>query len=64
MNSEQKYTPKYWVGHSLSTDDVFMVTASKHKDYSCKLMEKLFGEDWFVDENFDVILIEIKQVKI
>lgn len=64
MNSEQKYTPKYWVGHSTKMDEVFIVTASKNKDYSCKLMEDLFGEDWFLDETFEVILIEIKQAEL
>lgn len=60
MNSEQKLTPKYWVGHNKATDDVFIGTATKSKDYTIGLMESFFGEDWFLDEDFEVILVEIK----
>jgi hypothetical protein len=64
MNDNQKLTPKYWVGHSKKTDDVFLMTAAKQNSEAAKNMEQMFGEDWFMDENFDIILIEIKEVKL
>jgi hypothetical protein len=62
MNEAQKYTPKYWVGHNKETDDVFITTASKNKGDVYLHMEATFGEDFYLDDNFEVILIEIKQV--
>lgn len=62
MKLDQKYTPKYWVGHRKSDDDVFITTASKTKAHCYQDMEALFGEDCFIDDDFDVILIEINIV--
>jgi len=63
MKADQKYTPKYWVGHNKAGDDVYLFTADKTRDVTLKAMEDIFGEDWFMDENFEVILVEIKMVK-
>ena len=65
MIEGDKYTPKYWVGHNKSEPDVhFMYTASKSRDGAVMGMEHLFGEDWFFDEDLEVILIEIKKVQL
>lgn len=62
MKNDQKLTPKYWVGHNKATDDVFIGTATKSRDYTIALMESYFGEDWFLDEDFEIILVEVKPV--
>jgi len=62
MKSNQKYSPKYWMGHYKQNDDVMLFSASKNREECCKLMEEAYGEDWFLDEDFDVILVEINQV--
>lgn len=59
MNIEQKLTPKYWVGHKIDSDDVFLVTANKDQRDACVAMLKLFGVDWVIDENLAVDLIEL-----
>lgn len=64
MNDNQKLTPKYWVGHHKQTDDIIVHTMAKNRNDSALAMEIHYGEDWFMDENFDIILIEIKEVKI
>lgn len=63
MKADQKLTPKYWVGHHKKSDDVFTNTLCKDYNDTLKQMEDIFGEDWFLDEDFDIILIEIKEVK-
>lgn len=62
MNKNQKQTPKYWIGHDKRTDDVFLNTARKDRDSCVVDMKRCFGEDCFMDDNFEVILIEIKEV--
>ncbi len=62
MKDNQEITPKYWVGHNKRLDDIYLCTADKTKFEVCKNMEQMFGEDWFLDDDFDVILIEVKQV--
>ena len=62
MNNDQEFTPKYWIGHSLTCSDVFLNTANKDRHASCRMMEKQFGEDWFMDESLSVDLFEIKEV--
>ena len=64
MKNEAGFTPKYWMGHHKQNDDVMLFSASKNKQDCCKLMEEAYGEDWFLDEDFEVILVEIKQVKL
>jgi len=60
MKIDQKYTPKYWIGHRKSDDDVFVTTANKGRKDTVQAMEELFGEDWFMDEDLEVIIFEIK----
>lgn len=64
MKDEQGFSPKYWVGHHKQTDDIMVFSMSKNKQDTCRELEIAYGEDWFMDENFEVILIEIKQVKV
>ncbi len=42
MNKAQKYTPKYWVVHDTSTDEIFIETMSKTRDISLQLAEKVW----------------------
>ncbi|MOA30254.1 hypothetical protein D3C78_1513290 [compost metagenome] len=62
MKDGQPLSPKYWVGHNKKTDDVFVSTCHKVRQKSVELMDWLFGADWFMDEDLEVILIEIKIV--
>ncbi len=62
MKAKQKYTPKYWVGHDKSTDDVFVETANKAKSDTAMNMAQLLGSDWQLDEDLEIILIEVKMV--
>lgn len=59
MLKDQKFTPKYWVGYNKTIDDVFLSTAAKSRADTVSSMEELFGDDWFMDDDFEVILIEI-----
>lgn len=63
MKTDQKYSPKYWVGHHKGNEDVMLHTASKTRADTVSIMEETYGEDWFLDEDFDIILIEILEVK-
>jgi len=64
LKADQKYTPKYWVGHSKEQDDIIVCTMSKTRSDAINEMEFLFGEDWFLDGNYEVILVEIKMVNV
>lgn len=63
MIAGYKYSPKYWVGHSKVEQDVFLETATKGRATTVALMEERFGEDWFIDENLEVILVEVLKVE-
>ena len=60
---EQKFTPKYWIGHDTKNDDVFLDTAKKGFDTCDEKMSKKFGENW-KEENpsFEISLVEINLV--
>lgn len=62
MTNDQQFTPKYWMGHHKQNDDVMLFSAHKNRRETIKLMEEAYGEDWFMDENFEIILVEIKKV--
>lgn len=64
MKYDQKYSPKWWVGHHKKQEDVFMSTVNKSKSDTVQEMEFIFGEDWFIDEDLEVILVEIKMVNL
>lgn len=49
MNSEQEFTPKYWMVHNTKTDDVLVYTAHKSRDgaifiYNSTTFGKLFDD--------------------
>lgn len=62
MLKGQEFTPKYWIGHHKLTDDVMLFSAHKTRSETAKLMDQAYGEDWFMDENFEIILVEINRV--
>ncbi len=78
MKQDQKLTPKYWVVHDKNTDDVYLSSAHKSKTESeTRFVEQLMlpclhsdmsFEDAFdlylEDEDYECILIEIKEVKL
>lgn len=49
MNKEQKFTPKYWVVHDRSLEDVFILTAAKCYQESIDLFIQFYGEDTFYE---------------
>jgi hypothetical protein len=59
---DQKLTPKYWVIHNKTTDDVMLQTASKSLADAWANAEAEFGESVCEDENIEPILIEINFV--
>ena len=59
MKSNQKLTPKYWIGHDVRGSDLFLTSASKTKVTAVNEMSELFGEDWIFDEFYRVDLFEI-----
>lgn len=76
MNTKQKLTPKYWVVHDTTTDDVFIDTACKSIKYSIEAFLNLHAYSYFgtVDDeevagmfydhpSLDCSLIEINLVK-
>lgn len=62
MRKDQEFTPKYWVGHHKKEDDVIWLSMSKSRDQCIEWMDECFGDDWFLDDDYEIILIEIKQV--
>lgn len=63
MKENQKLTPKYWVLHNKQEDDVYLYTARKSRSDALKATEELLGEDWFImEDDFEIILVEIRQV--
>lgn len=66
MNSDQKLSPKYWVVHDKTTDEVFLDTANKSKlrSISSFLGQDLDYNDFLASDHLECILIEIKEVKL
>ena len=62
MNKTQELTPKYWIGHSLVSDDVYLETAAKSYDDADVNMLKAFGHLWQEDLNKVIELFELKIV--
>jgi hypothetical protein len=62
MTPNQNFSPKYWVGHHKENDDIMVFSMNKNRDACAKELEHAYGEDWFMDDKFEIILIEIKQV--
>lgn len=59
MNLHQKFTPKYWVGHSTISEDVFFETASKTRFDTYDKMKLKFGEEWEEGDELSVDVIEL-----
>lgn len=64
MNQEQKLTPKYWIVHDATTDDVFLETAHKSRDKAIQRYELFeITNGYFEDnENLKCSLFELKIV--
>lgn len=62
MKEGQEHSPRYWMGHHKQNEDLMLFSASKNREDCVKWMEEAYGEDWFLDDDFDIILVEIKQV--
>lgn len=64
MKLDQKFTPKYWVGHHKQNDDIMVFSMAKSRDACVRELEQAYGEDWFIDDNIEVILIEIRALSV
>lgn len=64
MNTNQKYTPKYWVVHNPKTEDVYIDTLDKSLTGSCdKFLELYPGiRSGLFDGSFKCELIELQLV--
>lgn len=62
MKLDQAFSPKYWVGHHKENDDIMVFSMAKSREACVRELEQAYGEDWFLDDNFEVILIEIKAI--
>lgn len=63
MKADQKYTPKWWVGRDKS-EGTFVTTMYKSSSQVYFEMEITYGEDWYVNEDLEVVLVEIKMVNL
>lgn len=78
MHKDQKHSPKYWVVHDKTSDDVFINTASKNRQTSVDIFlddnsfdywgcyiegDELLGL-YKLSENLETILVEINIVKV
>lgn len=63
MKADQKFTPKYWVGHNKTTDDIIPSTLAKSLSTTEMLMENEFGDEYWENENYETILVEIKIIE-
>lgn len=65
MNNEQKLTPKYWVAHNTSTDDVYVRTMFKYRQDTLDMVVAMYGDDWEEKHpNIKIDLIELKVVQL
>lgn len=65
MNNEQKLTPKYWVAHNTSTDDVYVRTMFKYRQDTLDMVVAMYGHDWEEKHpNIKIDLIELKVVQL
>ena len=69
MKSNQEYSPKYWVVHDKTTDDILVLTMNKSRPDSLETYELMQAADLIGyqgnledDDNLECILIEIKEV--
>jgi hypothetical protein len=64
MHNKQQITPKYWMFHTKTSDDVFVLTASKCYNLCVEKAKKLYPdmvEEYFAleDTNYMFSLFEI-----
>ncbi len=66
MNLNQKLSPKYWVIHDKTSDDVYLWTGDKNREEAIYLYNNTTRSDlsFEEDEKLECILIEIKEVKV
>jgi hypothetical protein len=66
MKEKQQITPKYWMFHDVTSDDVFIATASKSHEMCVNKAEKLYPhlhEEFNLDNSkYDFSLFEVKLV--
>lgn len=68
MRKEQKFTPKYWVGHDPRENDVYIDTADKNRFKAITKFQKLLMcndseyEKCVEEGKAGVVLIEIKLI--
>ena len=60
MKQYQHFTPKYWVVHDKTSDDVFLWTASK--SYQGAISSWEVKNDFHENENLECILIEVRMM--
>ena len=66
MKDNQTLSPKYWVVHDKTSEDVFINTASKNRKTSVDIFlddDELLGL-YELSENLETILVEINIVKV
>jgi len=62
MNRNQEFTPKYWIGHDVRKDDVFLETASKDFEEAAKKLHSRIGGPYYDSQHYDVSLFEINLI--
>ena len=65
MDIDQKYTPKYWCAHDITSDDVYTCTMSKSLSYSQELFHQSLA-DYLTEEeliNIRFSLVEVKLIE-
>lgn len=66
MKPDQRHSPKYWVAHDTTTDDVILETATKSLYDTQVKLDDIYrvGIAYDFPERFKFILVEIKEVVI
>ena len=64
MKANQKYTPKYWVCHRPSEDDIIIETLSKSKKDSEEKMISMIGEELFYEQIDESLLCDIIDINL
>ena len=62
MKAEQEFTPKYWIVHDSTTDDVFLRTASECRNTAIQRYELFEVKGKYFEDNEDLkcSLFELK----
>ena len=64
MKQDQKLSPKYWVIHDKTSDDILFWTMHKSKQGSISEYNLNYETPVEDDEDLECILIEIKEVNL